>query len=681
MHNYLFIDKDGKIMVKDEVLNKADEAMNKVKSEVKEKKERKKREPKKKESPKKESPKPKPKKEKPVLNIDVELTVKDMNKKQLLRAYFFLLNCRSFQAGSQTKFNIQRLEQDKKELKELENKYHFSKKEEIKPLIEEHMKMNHVLRDWGLPTYDGTDQEYKCFNKSYKKLHNYLIALVEKEKATQVKGEPTPREAPVPKKEEPKKRAKLQEQPMSQAEKVVKEDQKAFDLFMVVHNLRIKASIPYINKQLKLYKDKIPELIKKIPKSKATYIRYGATLKADLDHVNKEVENYENLLKPEVYEKNKKLFNDAKNKFIEYAKITPEEYYKKLGWDKNANEDDKLIYSEIEEPIIKLPEEPNLSSEQKIRNRLKELKKLGSDIVVNYDAGQSTGVLFQLVFLRKYKYDCILSFPNTSNKKIAGLRLYLTKNKKWEKSTPESLAEVFYPKVKKCFENESKIIIIPLSLRISSNEGHCNMIILKLDTRTAYRFEPHGKRLGDEKNSEEKINKLLVGMFENKELVKNLGKIKYVPPSETCPYISKSVRQGFQSMENQYLFSLSKSEQAKLDKAESGGFCQAWSWFLVDLYMMNKDMTIEDIYIIAHDELENDPETFRNTVRGYILDANKELAKFSQFNLNKKGKDIENEIFKYYDNELIKLIDEQKGKAKEKHQKKLKELTDLYSKD
>jgi hypothetical protein len=290
-------------------------------------------------------------------------------------------------------------------------------------------------------------------------------------------------------------------------------------------------------------------------------------------------------------------------------------------------------------------------------------------------------MLFQLSFLRKYKYDCILRFRSEIGTS-AGFRIYLQKTKKYVKSTVQEMSNEFYPKVKKCLENGSKIIFIPLSLRLTGGGGHANVLILKPNIMTAYRFEPHGESFGGSNSGDEdKINKLLEDMFNNKELIKEIGKFKYVKPSETCPVFTKSVQRGFQGMENYYFHRLSDKEQRRLKAFEAGGFCQAWSFFLIELYMMSPESTIEEIYIIAHDELENDPQSFREVIRGYITDVNKELSKFTNFTLGKRSQDIEKNLRLYYNEEIEKLIKEQKEHAKEKHNKlkdklKSKNITD-----
>jgi hypothetical protein len=208
MKNYLFIDKDGKITVKDEVMDKAEEEMNKA--ELKKVKEPKaKKEPKKKEPKEKPAKKEEPKKEEP----KKQETVADMTPRFLLKAYFLLLHCRTIQGGSQTKYNQINIANDKKELEFLKNKYNFSKKEDIKPEIEKHMKMTNMkLNDW-ISTYHEVDQEYKCFSKGYKPLHKYLLKLLEEEKA---KEKPAPKETPKPPakaKKEPKPKPAKKEKP------------------------------------------------------------------------------------------------------------------------------------------------------------------------------------------------------------------------------------------------------------------------------------------------------------------------------------------------------------------------------------------------------------------------------------------------------------------------------------
>ena len=362
-------------------------------------------------------------------------------------------------------------------------------------------------------------------------------------------------------------------------------------------------------------------------------------------------------------------------------KPKPEPKPKKITPKKGA----KLPSPKKESPKLPSPKkEEDLN--KKIRERLEELKKKGLNKIVDYSSSSTSSLLFQLAFIKKHKYDCIMSFPSSKGGDISSLQLYLPRKgrvtKKWDKTVPSEAAKIVYDKIIKCLENDSKVIIIPLSLRLSPTSGHANLLIYKPVINTIYRFEPHGEALHTERGQkqDDDINDLLKNIFEDKIFDKI--KIKYVPPSETCPIIPESIRRGFQGMENQYLYSLSGQEQRSLEKKESGGFCQAWGFFLADLFMINPKNTIQELYSIAHKELKNDPKTFREVIRGFILDVEDELLKFvKEFKLGKRTRDIEDKLKLYYEQEIKKLVEEQKEKAKERHQQKLKELKKQFEID
>jgi hypothetical protein len=220
--------------------------MNKIEpkkvKEPKAKKEPKKKEPKEKPAKKEEPKKEEPKKEEP----KKQETVADMTPRFLLRAYFLLLNCRTFQGVSQSKVNAERVAQDKKELEFLKNKYNFSKKEDIKPEIEKHMKMTNMkLKDW-TTIYTPYEQEYKCFSKGYKPLHKYLLKLVEEETATR---KPAPKEEPKPAKKEEDKKEKTPEK--------IKEKVKIIE--------KITEKMKVNKEKNKKLQDKIEKMVDKVP--------------------------------------------------------------------------------------------------------------------------------------------------------------------------------------------------------------------------------------------------------------------------------------------------------------------------------------------------------------------------------------------------------------------------------
>jgi hypothetical protein len=259
-----------------------------------------------------------------------------------------------------------------------------------------------------------------------------------------------------------------------------------------------------------------------------------------------------------------------------------------------------------------------------------------------------------LNFLHKHKYNCI----------IEPYEFFSLKNE-------DDFIEELLPKIIKCVKNESKIIAIPI---LFSN--HANMLIYNVELNELYRFEPHGERYEKEKLfyeskniPDEQLNKILNNFTNNEMVIKELKQIKYISPVESCPKIKKSVRSGFQAMENYYLqIILSEKEMNELNKKEDG-FCQAWSWFMIDLIMLNPNKTISDIYKEAHKALENDPYSFRSVIRGFILEVESELININKdLSLEKIASDdipTISKIFNFYQDEIKRL-----DKEKEEHNKK-----------
>jgi len=295
-------------------------------------------------------------------------------------------------------------------------------------------------------------------------------------------------------------------------------------------------------------------------------------------------------------------------------------------------------------------------------DRLIKLKELGHNKVVKYNSERLSSLLFHLNFLHKHKYNCI----------IEPYQFHSLKNE-------DDFIKELLPKIIKCVKNGSKIIAIPI---LFSN--HANMLIYNVELNELYRFEPHGEKyekeelfFGSKDVPDEQLNKLLNNFTNNEMVIKELKKIKYISPVESCPKIKKSVRSGFQAMENYYLqIILSEKEMNELNKSE-GGFCQVWSWFMLDLIMLNPNKTISDIYKEAHKALENDPYSFRSVIRGFILEVESELININKdLSIEKLASgDIptKNKIFDFYQKE-IKRLDEEKDLGLNKNLLKQKNI-------
>jgi len=111
----------------------------------------------------------------------------DLSLDQLLNAFMLLQECSKMSAGYQTKFNKQRKDEQELERRKLLAELGVENsptavnklKAEVKSDITKEMQRPDLqLSDW-IASYSNTDQEFKCFEKSFKPLHRYLLKLVE----------------------------------------------------------------------------------------------------------------------------------------------------------------------------------------------------------------------------------------------------------------------------------------------------------------------------------------------------------------------------------------------------------------------------------------------------------------------------------------------------------------------
>lgn len=291
------------------------------------------------------------------------------------------------------------------------------------------------------------------------------------------------------------------------------------------------------------------------------------------------------------------------------------------------------------EPELKTPPPSTPAKEKTLHDRLIKLKELGHEKVVDYDGGLFSSYLFHLNFLHKHKYDCIIR-PEDYDELDERDQEYFIYN--------------FLTKIIKCIKDGSKIIAIPFGF-----SNHFNMIIYNVKLNELYRYEPHGQEYADEK-SDKNLNNMLFTFVKDERIIKEFGKIKYISPVESCPKIKHSVSVGFQSMENYYLQILLTNKQMKeVLKKEGGGFCQAWSWFMLDLIMLNPDKSINEIYKEAHTTLQHNPYKFRAVIRGFILEVESELLNINKdLSIQKLAVDVKNKDYKYKNN-LYKFYEDE----------------------
>jgi hypothetical protein len=213
--------------------------------------------------------------------------------------------------------------------------------------------------------------------------------------------------------------------------------------------------------------------------------------------------------------------------------------------------------------------------------------------------------------------------------------------------------------------------------------GHSNMLIYRPDEKTIERFEPHGQKFKHGKdNQDEIINEVLKTMFEKK--MKPYLKIytpKYIPPNEICPSIK-----GFQALEN---------EIAKLEN-EGGGYCNLWSVFFLELMFLNPKLSTKEVLQKALDITKEDPQYFKNIIRGYVKITEQVVDKFIKridetdgfsyeyevkkiTNIMSKKDKIMDELLKYYLSIGSKNTQFEIYEKKKEERRKLNELKKKYS--
>jgi hypothetical protein len=325
------------------------------------------------------------------------------------------------------------------------------------------------------------------------------------------------------------------------------------------------------------------EFIKNIPKPKPNYRDLQEKLK-------KTIEEQEQIYK----DTQKEIIQDKK-----YIETFSEDYQK------FKNRVDKLIPKK-QETIKKSIKDVN---ELKVNLKfLDELENLGrTKEIQRYVPDDTVSYLISLIFSEKYKTECPVQPIYTTDSK-SGIKMDFKKHLK---------------AVCSCIKKGETVIVIPVLLEMSYGGniyGHANMMIIKVETREIYRYEPHGR--GEEiwqdqvkplwKNFTNGLNKCLS--------LKNTP-FKYISTSHSCPRLNNKFRLGIQGYEKIY------KDEGKMIEKEGGGYCQLFSFLFAECYITNKDMPFTVIYEHLLDYINNDAEKAVMIIRGYLHEINIRLNK------------------------------------------------------
>ena len=131
----------------------------------------------------------------------------------------------------------------------------------------------------------------------------------------------------------------------------------------------------------------------------------------------------------------------------------------------------------------------------------------------------------------------------------------------------------------------------------AKDHGHKNVIIIRAVEKKLYIFDPHGTQ---------SLRVLEPSYKKQAKVIEMIGKeigFEVVGSADTCPYVYKGVRKGFQSIENL--------------SGEKYGMCGWWSGFMIELCCLKPDIPLADLYKEASDLLSDRPQVLFNVVMKY----------------------------------------------------------------
>ena len=201
----------------------------------------------------------------------------------------------------------------------------------------------------------------------------------------------------------------------------------------------------------------------------------------------------------------------------------------------------------------------------------------------------------------------------TSNKKLLFLRsngMQLTQ-KYLDEQRP--LIKAAYARCKQ----HRRVLIIPLFILVSGNNGHENMLIFNTVRNEVERFEPQGQTSTTRGVNNTTLNESIRAYISSLELPDNPT---YVPQNELCP-----TQEGWQRFE----------EQAARGSVANGltedHYCCAWSFFWANMRLKYKRISGSQLIEKINNILSRDPEELIAFVRDQVRFLHTELNKAANF--------------------------------------------------
>jgi len=208
-------------------------------------------------------------------------------------------------------------------------------------------------------------------------------------------------------------------------------------------------------------------------------------------------------------------------------------------------------------PQIKLPVPYETTGKdsnplKKIETKIKTLSKIGSEKIVHFIGSNEVQSMYYLYLFKKYKSKCFVHNKSITSSRILGLIIDIKqKYTEYETKKIENLLDTFSEKLVSCIKNpDTKIIIIPFSLKLENGVGHANVLIYRKNLNQIEHFEPHGKHFNT--NSYTIINAIIdswmrkfVSILNRKLNVSKEPQVNFIASNQVCPYID-----GLQNLES-----------------------------------------------------------------------------------------------------------------------------------
>jgi len=185
-----------------------------------------------------------------------------------------------------------------------------------------------------------------------------------------------------------------------------------------------------------------------------------------------------------------------------------------------------------------------------------------------------------------------------------------------------------------------KAVVLPLSFKDNMGGSHANALVFNTSQMTAEHFEPHGRKDYVPARKEwlqlkgvnlaggiNAINKSLKKVAKEKGFPKAFSSgLKYIKPVDVCP--SESMYKNFKGVYGSGTGGKIEKEPVDFEGfqiKEIGGYCQLWTYFLLDLRLKTLDRSPQEVlkeYATYRDQYkisigENPNKTMAGLIRGY----------------------------------------------------------------